>query len=98
MISSALATLPLDLLQDRFGFASNFSIDDEFPAGYWKVQLEAAYSLAASPEIVVGEFREDVDEVIGLTTDPVSSMSLWHDLDHLSGLFRGLAFMDLPPK
>lgn len=48
--------LLLDQLQDRFG--SRFSIDDTFPADYWKVELEATYSLAASPEIVVGEFRE----------------------------------------
>lgn len=86
----------LDLLDERFG--SSVALDDGFPADYWKVDLEAAYSLVSSPEIVVGEFREDVDEVMGLARRAVDSVSLWHDLDHLSGLLRGLAFMDLPPR
>ncbi len=88
--------LLLDQLQERFG--SQIAIDDTFPADYWKVDLEAAYSLASAPEIVVGEFREDVNEVMSLTTEAGNAVSLWHDLDHMSGLFRGLAFMDSPPR
>ncbi len=86
--------LLLDALQDRFG--SSVAVDHSFPADYWKVDLAVAYSLAPSPEIVAGEFREDLEEVIGLASEGAASTSLWHDLDHLAGLLRGLAFMDLP--
>jgi hypothetical protein len=86
--------LLLDQVENRFG-PELVMEGDAVPADYWKVELKTAYTLAPSPTLVAGEFREDATEVLEVLSREPDSIFLWHDLDHLAGLLRGIAFMDL---
>src|SRR5690242_180206 len=68
------------------------------PADYWTVELREAFTFAPSPTLAAGEFREDAAEVVDVLSREPESISLWHDLDHLAALLRGIAFMDLPGR
>ena len=72
--------------------------EDAVPADYRKVELNAAYTLAPSPTLIAGEFHQDTAEVLEVLSKEADSVFLWHDLDHLAGLLRGIAFMDLPGR
>ena len=67
-----------------------------FPADYWTVGLEDICALATIPEVISCEFRDDIDEVLKLLSRDSAIPRLWHDLDHLVGLLRGIACMDYP--
>lgn len=41
---------------------------------------------------------EDPAEVFEVLSKEPDSIFLWHDPDHLAGLLRGIAFMDLPGR
>ena len=65
---------------------------------YWTIALRDSYGLADEPERVVGDVCDDVTEVEDLVGRPTDETNLWHDLDHLSGVLRGLAFLGLPGR
>lgn len=46
----------------------------------------------------VGDFYDDLDEVATCRRERDATVYLRHDLDHLAGALRGIAFMDLPCK
>lgn len=71
---------------------------------YWLVELGAAFSadLHATGEQVgelgVGQISDDIDsvaEVVDALEDPEEWPILWHDLEHVTGLLRALAWTDL---
>lgn len=77
-----------NLLLDQVESAHGAEVDLDL-AEYWTYDLESAYTCSASPTTLAGDFREDVEEIDGLLARPDDEMSLWHDLDHLTGILRG---------
>jgi hypothetical protein len=49
-----------------------------------------AYTLAPSLTVIGGEFREDIQEILDLLSRDPGVPALWHDLDHMAGLLRGI--------
>lgn len=92
-----VCNLLLDQVESQFGPELGME-GDAVPAEYWDVELRAAYTFAPSPTLNAGDFREDAAEVLELLSREPDSIFLWHDLDHLAGLLRGIAFMDLPGR
>lgn len=87
-------SLLFDEVERRFGPEIDLQVDH-----YWEIDLRAAYELADDPagEIVAGQVSDDLGELHDLTNRPEEEgVILWHDLDHLSGILRALAFQDLP--
>ncbi|MGC5290767.1 hypothetical protein [Micromonospora sp. DT231] len=87
----------LDAAESRYGPEIQLSqLDVDY---YWNVDLRAAYTMAAQPELAIdcGQSSDDLAELSGLLQrDPEDVVSLWHDIGHLSGLLRLLAYLDLP--
>lgn len=90
----------LNAVEDRFG--ARVSIDADH---YWLVELRAAFSAdlhepGQQPgDLGVGQISDDiasVTEVVQGLEDPEGWPILWHDLEHVTGLPRALAWMDLP--
>lgn len=87
----------LDAAEARFG--SQVSLAELGVDYYWNVDLRAAFDMAGPPEqhIDCGQVSDDLAEITGmLGHDPDEGASLWHDLQHLVGLLRVLAYLDLP--
>ncbi|WP_430501546.1 hypothetical protein ACQRWP_08255 [Micromonospora trifolii] len=87
----------LDAAESRFGpqiQLSQLSVDY-----YWNVDLRAAFAMVPRPELEIdcGQSSDDLAELSSLLQrDPEDVVSLWHDLAHMSGLLRLLAYLDLP--
>ncbi|WP_328850192.1 hypothetical protein OG994_16020 [Micromonospora globbae] len=87
----------LDAVEKRFGAEvdlSGLGVDH-----YWNVDLRSAFELAHDPAaaIDVGQSSDDVAELRALLRRPADDMPvLWHDLQHLAGVLRLLAYLDLP--
>ncbi|NIL58055.1 hypothetical protein [Salinispora arenicola] len=66
---------------------------------YWNVDLRAAFAMVPRPELEIdcGQSSDDLAELSSLLQrDPEDVVSLWHDIPHVSGLLRLLAYLDLP--
>lgn len=65
---------------------------------YWDLELGAAFRLVDHPElhIVAGQTSDDVEEVRDVVEREGGEVFLWHDLDHLAGVLRRIAFLDVP--
>jgi hypothetical protein len=63
-------------------------------AEYWEVDTRTAYSLADSPELSVGMLLTIWTKSRTCSTDRTTKSSFWHDLGHLTGLLRALAYLD----
>ena len=87
----------LDMVEERFGTEidlSGIGIDL-----YWNVDLRTAFELRDDPTlgIDVGQTSDDIAELHALLGRPVDDApGLWHDLQHLAGVLRLLAYLDLP--
>ncbi|MGC4859579.1 hypothetical protein [Micromonospora sp. DT41] len=87
----------LDAVEERFGAELDVS-----RAGvdlYWNVDLRTAFEVSNDPAagIDVGQTSDDLSELRALLRGPADSMPvLWHDLQHLAGVLRLLAYLDLP--
>jgi hypothetical protein len=79
-----------------FGSEVDFDAAPAAVAEYWEVDTRSAYSLADSPELSVGNIADDLDEIQDLLHRQDDEIVLWHDLGHLTGLLRALAYLDLP--
>jgi len=88
----------LDEVERRFGTEVNFS-STAWPIGvYRSVPLDDAYSAVARPEVVTGDLGSDVEELRRILEHRTEGVSLWHDLDHLSGILRAIAYLNLPHR
>lgn len=64
---------------------------------YWVIESSAAFDLARPPDVAAGQLSDDVASVREqLTTGDVPIV--WHDLEHIIGVLRRLAALDLPPR
>ncbi|GGM06197.1 hypothetical protein [Micromonospora yangpuensis] len=92
-----VCVLLLDAVQERFGSEIDLSILDV--DHYWNVDLRSAFSIQEDPAsgIDVGQSSDDVAELRALLRRrPEDELLLWHDLQHLAGMLRLLAYLDLP--
>ncbi|MEU1240840.1 hypothetical protein ABZ388_10790 [Micromonospora parva] len=87
----------LDMVEERFGAEIDLSrVDIDL---YWNVDLGTAFDLGDVPEsgLDVGQISDDVAELHALLRRPADDVPvLWHDLQHLAGVLRLLAYLDLP--
>ncbi|MEU4495474.1 hypothetical protein AB0F96_18975 [Streptomyces sp. NPDC023998] len=87
----------LDEAERRFGDQVDLT---EVPVDlYWSVDLAAAFDMSRAPaaQLGCGQVSDDVAEIVALVQrDPEDVTALWHDLDHLAGVIRLLAHLDLP--
>ncbi|WP_433535032.1 hypothetical protein ACQPZK_23355 [Micromonospora sp. CA-249363] len=88
----------LDAAESRFGpeiQLSQLGVDH-----YWDMDLGAAFGMVQRPELEIdcGQSSDEVAELTSLLQrgGPEGFVSLWHDLSHVSGLLRLLAYLDLP--
>jgi len=87
----------LDAVEDRFG--GQISLSEPGVDYYWNVDLRAAFDMVNQPEqhIDSGQSSDDLAELTDmLSRGPDDVLPLWHDLQHLAGLLRLLAYLDLP--
>ncbi len=66
---------------------------------YWNVDLRTAFEMREDPApgIDVGQSSDDLAELRALLRRPADDVPvLWHDLQHLAGALRLLAYLDLP--
>ncbi|WP_285787501.1 hypothetical protein [Micromonospora sp. NBRC 101691] len=92
-----MCALLLDAAQERFGAEIDLSLLDVDL--YWNVDLRSAFELREDPAsgIDVGQSSDDVAELRALLRRPAGDGPwLWHDLQHLAGALRLLAYLDLP--
>ncbi|MER5891802.1 hypothetical protein [Streptomyces sp. NPDC001876] len=87
----------LDEAERRFGHEVDLS---KLPVDYyWSLDLASAFDLTKTPtaELDCGQVSDDVTEIGALVRRaPEDVIALWHDLDHLAGVLRLLAHLDLP--
>ncbi|WP_328673248.1 hypothetical protein [Streptomyces sp. NBC_00328] len=87
----------LDEAERRFGHEVDLS---ELPVDYyWSLDLAAAFDMSQTPtaQLDCGQVSDDVTEIGALVRRaPEDVIALWHDLDHLAGVLRLLAHLDLP--
>jgi hypothetical protein len=87
----------LDAVEERFGGEIDLSrVGVDL---YWNVDLRTAFEIGDDPAagIDVGQASDDVAEVRALLRRSVDDVPvLWHDLQHLAGVIRLLAYLDLP--
>ncbi|MEU9136266.1 hypothetical protein AB0D33_09910 [Streptomyces sp. NPDC048404] len=86
----------LDEAERRFGDEVDLS---ESPVDhYWSLDLAAAFDMSETPaQLGCGQVRDDVAEIAALVRRASEDViALWHDLDHLAGVLRLLAHLDLP--
>ncbi|MFF4541163.1 hypothetical protein [Streptomyces aureus] len=87
----------LDEAERRFGDEVDLS---ELPVDYyWTLDLAAAFDMSRTPTVQLdcGQVSDDVAEIAALVRRaPENAIALWHDLDHLAGVLRLLARLDLP--
>lgn len=87
----------MDAVESRFG--SEVYLSEHRVDLYWNVDLRAAFGMVDHPEqhIDCGQSSDDVREIADLLgREGQEPLSLWHDLDHLAGVLRMLAYLDLP--
>ncbi|WBB70130.1 hypothetical protein [Micromonospora sp. WMMD812] len=87
----------LDAVEERFGAEIDLSgvgIDL-----YWNVDVRTAFELRddPAPGIDVGQSSDDIAELRSFLGRPAGDVPvLWHDLQHLAGVLRLLAYLDMP--
>lgn len=85
-------TLLLDAVEERFG--SELRFDEGF---YWNVPIGEATAVEKDPVLDLGSVVEDATSVRDfLTRAPDEFIAIWHEADHLVGLLRAIARLDLP--
>ncbi|WP_098460347.1 hypothetical protein [Propionicimonas paludicola] len=82
----------LDAIEEQFGAIVH--LEDDL---YWNVPLSAATAVYDTPELDMGSVVDDaasVGEFLGRPDEPVF---IWHEAEHLAGILRSIARLDLPP-
>lgn len=90
-------SLLLDEAERRFG--AEIDLHEISVDLYWNIDLRAALEMVNNPQehLDCGQIHDDLAELTALLrSHPTQEPVLWHDLQHLTGLLRLLAFMDLP--
>lgn len=82
----------LDAVEEELG--PTLCLQDDF---YWNVPLAAAASLDTPPELDLGSVVDDASTVSEFATRPQEFVSIWHASDHIAGVLRAIARVDLPP-
>jgi hypothetical protein len=82
----------LDAIEEQFGAIVH--LEDDF---YWNVPLDAATAVYATPELDMGSVVDDAASVSDLLARPDGSVFIWHEAEHLAGILRSIARLDLPP-
>ena len=83
----------LDAIEERFG--PHLHLEDDF---YWNVPFGKATGLRSKPELDMGSVVDDatsIREFLSLEDEEV--VSIWHESDHIAGVLRAIARLDLPP-
>jgi hypothetical protein len=91
-----VCSLLLDEVECQYGDQIDLA---DVPADYyWNMELAAAFGMTQTPEahIDCGQSTDDVEEISELARGSREMIVLWHDLGHLAGVMRLLAFLDLP--
>ena len=90
-LREAMALL-LNAVEERFG--SDLRFDEDF---YWNVPLRDATTVGKGPELDVGSVVDDATSAREFLTRPLDEFTaIWHEADHLVGLLRAIARLDLP--
>ncbi|WP_247663323.1 hypothetical protein [Micromonospora sp. U21] len=87
----------LDAVEERFG--PEIGLSDVGVDAYWNVDLRTSFEVSADPApgIDVGQSSDDIAELRALLRRAADDVPvLWHDLQHLAGALRLLAYLDLP--
>src|SRR4051794_36313390 len=63
---------------------------------YWVVAAADAFVLGAPPTATVGQLADDLESPAAQAADDAEQPWVWHDLEHVLGLLRRLAALDLP--
>ncbi|MGW3605557.1 hypothetical protein [Micromonospora sp. NPDC005161] len=85
----------LGVVEERFG--PEIDLSDVGVDAYWNVDLRTAFEVREAPAIDVGQSSDDIAELRALLRRPADDVPvLWHDLQHLAGALRLLAYLDLP--
>jgi hypothetical protein len=58
-------------------------------------KVEDSFDLTKTPEIMVGQLSDDLSEVRALLARDEEDVSLWRDLEHVIGVLRRIASLDL---
>lgn len=82
----------LDAVEEQFG--PTLGLEDDF---YWNVPLKAAIAVDTTPELDIGSVVDDAKSVSEFATRR-ESVSIWHEADHIAGVLRAIARLDLPPR
>jgi hypothetical protein len=83
----------LDEAERRHG--ADFDLTDTDHDYYWHLDVGAAFNMTDCPDSRVdcGQISDDTTEVASLLQRG-GPVALWHDLEHVVGLLRLLAFLD----
>ena len=63
---------------------------------YWLVSSGQSFDLSAQPQVGVGQLSDDLESLTAQLTEASVEPVVWHELEHLIGLLRRLAALDLP--
>ncbi|MDQ7993091.1 MAG: hypothetical protein AAGC63_16785 [Propionicimonas sp.] len=89
----AATTRLLDAMEVRFG--PELRLQEDL---YWNVPVGEATQIEAEPHPDLGSVVDDVDSVRDfLAQEDSDYVSIWHEADHIAGLFRSIARLDLRP-
>jgi hypothetical protein len=88
----AAITKLLDAVEAQFG------PDLQFPEDfYWNVPFGEATEINDNPKPDMGSVMDDTQSVREfLSEDGSEFVSIWHEADHLAGVLRAIARLDLP--
>lgn len=64
---------------------------------YWVVAAADAFVLGTPPTPTVGQLADDLESLAAQVADDAEQPLVWHDLEHVVGLLRRIAALDLPP-
>lgn len=83
----------LDAIQEEFG--PTLHLEDDF---YWNVPLNTANIVETAPALDIGSVVDDATSVRGFAAHREEFVSIWHESEHIAGVFRSIARLDLPPE
>jgi hypothetical protein len=79
-------------------FGPEVGLDSVRVDEYWSVDPVSAYALAAEPQFEMGSVADDLENLGELLSRSDGELYLWHDLGHICGLLRVLAYLDSPSR
>jgi hypothetical protein len=82
----------LDEVQRRFG--GEIDLDADY---YWDIDLESAFNRSPVPTPDIGSLVDDVDLLGELLQERADGeLYIWHDLNHVIGILKRIAALDVP--